>query len=307
MPGVHTLVVIFAFVTVFLCIVLIIVFLWHCVYGLHYCCKKNEYRCTIKGLLHAQKYPPSCTTRICSVPSIPTRNTVFAKSQQILPAAMDVISKHSAAPLGSEEDGIYPQDSASPCGLYDGLSPRAIKEAKLARRRVQISLLDKRHALEDELCRVQNEWELFELRAEIMMADTQEEAITAVEAEEAGLILPASATTASSTTAPSRPPPGLPVPPVATISAVHTTDTVGSTTDMDNADRDSNSTNSDSTTFDTTCAPDSHLDSVSDISVVVVPRTPLRIPRQPRHAQRATVSTLLPSAARCVSWALVIG
>ena len=103
---------------------------------------------------------------------------------------MDVISMHSAAPLGSEEDGITPQDSASQCWPYDGLSPRAIKAAKLTRRRVQISLLDKRHALEDELCRVQDEWELFELRAEIMMADAEEEAIEAVEAEEAGLVPP---------------------------------------------------------------------------------------------------------------------
>ena len=58
-------------------------------------------------------------------------------------------------------------------------------------------------------------------------------------AVEAGLIPPASTTTVLTTSAPSRPPPGLPTPPVADISAVHTTDTVGSTTDKDSVDRDS--------------------------------------------------------------------
>ena len=46
-------------------------------------------------------------------------------------------------------------------------------------------------------------------------------------------------TTVLPSSAPSRPPPGLPTPPVADISAVHTTDTVGSTTDKDSVDRDS--------------------------------------------------------------------
>ena len=277
----------------------------------------------------------------------------------------------SPAPLGSEE-AVTPQDSASPFGPYDGLSPRAIEAAKCARYRMRESLRYKRYTLEDELRRAKHELEAFELHELLMMMEAEEEAIEAVEAEEAGLIPPASTTTVSSSstitrpppglpappvttisavhatdavcsttdmdgtdripdkaveaveaglispaststaqsaTAPSRPPPGLPVPPVATVSAVHTTDIVDSTSDTDmDTDRDSNSMDSDYTTLDTTCALDSHLDttiiSVLDISSATDTTEDTQVAR---HVQCATVSTLLPSAARCVSWALVIG
>ena len=241
---------------------------------------------------------------------------------------MDIISEHGTAPLGSEEDGIIPQDSASPFGPYDDLSPRAINATRRARAQVSMSLLNKKLALEDELRRAKYELKCLELNEQLMLMEAEEEAIEAVEAEEAGLIPPASTTTDSSSSAITRPPPGLPAPPVTTISAVHATDTVGSTTDMDGTDRipdkaveaveaglispaststaqsatapsrpppslpappvitisavhttdvvgsatdmdstDRDSTDSDSTTTDTTCSLDNVLDNCSDLDI----------------------------------------
>ena len=152
-------------------------------------------------------------------------------------------NEQSTAPLGSEED-VIPLDAASQCGLYDGANPRAIEAAKVARLRVRSSLKGKKHALQGrviqaelQLLDVKKELLDFEREEQIMILNTEVEAITAVEDEEAGLIPPASTTTVLPTSTPSRPPPGLPAPPVTTISAVHAMDTVGSITDMDGTDR----------------------------------------------------------------------
>ena len=87
--------------------------------------------------------------------------------------------------------------------------------------------------LRRNLMRARQEWEDFQDKLELEELDAEDEAINAVEDEEAGLIPPASTTTVVPTSAPSRPPPGLPVPSVATVSAVHTTDIVDSTSDTD--------------------------------------------------------------------------